>query len=373
MIHRLLVVCCVLCTASGCIMHMNGKLRHNSVHQASSVRDMQQQQVLDNLAMFMCYYNAMPYFSYPNQSGAQVSDQANIGGSASGGRPNSQPISVLPQLHSACPALLQRSQQEAYTVTPVNDPRKLELMRCAYQLAIRNCGCGAVSGDCPDCQTRFKVFYTGDPNGDISQGANGIVTSECLKTDCCWFHVGCEKCWHKHGSCDCYGEYCGIYVWVPPEGQDELAKLTLGHLGLRVARAAGEAHQAGRILHRFLWAADRAKAGRGQGDRRGGHRRAPEGTAERGAGRPGPHRAVPRLPAQARQGAAGGHDRSAGEEDAAGRRSDAREQAGLPARATPQRRPEGTVLSPRARSLRPQSAAIGHVSEHHAQLRGPTP
>ena len=146
-----------------------------------------------------------------------------------GGRPNASPfpffLSALGVSGTA-----QRSQQEAYTVTPVNDPRKLELMRCAYQLAIRNCGCGTVSGDCPDCQTRFKVFYTGDPNGDISQGANGIVTSECLKTDCCWFHVGCEKCWRKHGSCECYGEYCGIYVWVPPEGQDELAKLTLAIL-----------------------------------------------------------------------------------------------------------------------------------------------
>ena len=87
-------------------MHMNGKLRHNSVHQASSVRDMQQQQVLDNLAMFMCYYDAMPFFSYPNQSGAQVSDQANVGGSASGGRPNASPFPFFlscarPVRHSA--------------------------------------------------------------------------------------------------------------------------------------------------------------------------------------------------------------------------------------------------------------------------------
>ena len=92
MIHRFLIVCCALCSASGCIMHMNGKLRHNSVTQASSVRDMQQQQVLDNLAMFMCCYDAMPFFSYPNQSRPQVTDQANLGGTASGGRPNSSPF-----------------------------------------------------------------------------------------------------------------------------------------------------------------------------------------------------------------------------------------------------------------------------------------
>ena len=119
-----------------------------------------------------------------------------------------------------------------FTVTPVNDPRKLELMRCAYQQAVASCGRAAVSGSCPDCQTRFKVFYTGDPNGDIRQGANGIVTSECLRSDCCWFHVGCKKCFakHCHPRCVAVGEYCGCYVWVLPEGQDQLTKLTLAIL-----------------------------------------------------------------------------------------------------------------------------------------------
>jgi hypothetical protein len=76
------------------------------------------------------------------------------------------------------------------------------------------------------------VFYTGDPNGDIRQGANGIVTSESLKSDCCWFHVGCKKCMAKHCEarhcrCVAVGEYCGCCVWVFPEGQDQLTKLTL--------------------------------------------------------------------------------------------------------------------------------------------------
>ena len=36
----------------------------------------------------------------------------------------------------------QRTCLESYTLTPVNDPRKLELMRCAYQKAVRSCGIG---------------------------------------------------------------------------------------------------------------------------------------------------------------------------------------------------------------------------------------
>ncbi len=99
-------------------------------------------------------------------------------------------------------------------------------MRCAYQQAVSSCGYGSPSEHCPDCQTRMKQFYTGDPDGDISARANGIVTSECLKSDC-WFHASCCKKDVPKDCCNFVGEYCGVYVWVGPEGRDELAKLTL--------------------------------------------------------------------------------------------------------------------------------------------------
>src|SRR5207248_858492 len=56
--------------------------------------------------------------------------------------------------------------------------------------------------------------------------SKGVVTSECLKGPC-WFGVGCEKCLPKDCPCNFVGHYCGLYVWVLPGGQDELAKLTL--------------------------------------------------------------------------------------------------------------------------------------------------
>jgi hypothetical protein len=214
---------CLLCAASGCT-HV--QLRKNTVNQAVAASEMEQQQVLDNLAMFVCDINSMPFFSYPNQSGSQVTDTGNLGGSAAWTRPTTAPFPLIfgPAGFSLT---AQRSQQEAFTVTPINDPRKLELMRCAYQTAVGNCRCGAVSGDCPDCKTRFKVFYTGDPNGDIRQSANGITTSECLSPGCCWFHIGCKKCLPKDCSRLMVGEHCGVYVWVTPEGRDQLTKLTL--------------------------------------------------------------------------------------------------------------------------------------------------
>jgi hypothetical protein len=230
--HLYLLVGLLSIACSGCAAT---RLRCASAEQASAVGEFQQQQVLDNLAMFVLDYNSMPYFSYANQSADSVTDQAAINANATFTRVNTAPSSQLARIVSfLSPASLaasaQRSMNHAFTITPVNDPRKLELMRCAYQLAVRSCGRGAVSGTCPDCNTRFKVFYTGDPNGDIRQGANGITTSECLNSNCCWFHIGCKKCAPKHCDCTLVGEYCDCYVWVTEEGRDELTKLTLAIL-----------------------------------------------------------------------------------------------------------------------------------------------
>jgi len=54
-----------------------------------------------------------------------------------------------------------RTNQAAWTLAPVTDPRKLELMRCAYQRVISQCGLGYESVACPDCRKRFNKFYTG--------------------------------------------------------------------------------------------------------------------------------------------------------------------------------------------------------------------
>ena len=118
-------------------------------------------------------------------------------------------------------------------MTPVNDPRKLELMRCAYQTAVSNCGFGPVPRGCPDCQARFNTFYTGDPDGKISQLTGGAITSDCLKGPC-WLHVGCEKEVPKDCSCIPVGHYCHVYVWVCSDGRDELTKLTLAILDYAV-------------------------------------------------------------------------------------------------------------------------------------------
>jgi len=255
--RHLVCLGCLLVASGGC---MATRLQNNSDDAAVTVGSLQQQQVLDNLAMFVYDPNSLPYFSYPNQGTAIVSDQEAAGATPSLGRiagngtlstvqktvggtstANGQTVTTTNNL---LPAHLgdfmltalgfstsgQVTNQQSFTLTPINDPRKLELMRCAYQLAISRCGCRQPANGCPDCQSRFNTFYTGDPDGNIQQTSAGTVTSECLKSPYCWFHVGCKKDVPKHCECTPVGHYCGVYVWVTCEGRDELSMLTLAIL-----------------------------------------------------------------------------------------------------------------------------------------------
>jgi hypothetical protein len=232
----LILAACIALATAGCT-HV--QLEKNTVNEAYSVGDLEQQQVLNNLAMFVYNYNSMPYFSFPNQGATVVTDQGNAGVTAAWGRPitsggtaTSAPKKFGDFLLTAIgmSGSAQRSNQESFVLTPINDPRKLELMRCAYQIAVSSCGYGTPARNCPDCQARFNTFYTGDPDGNIRDSAAGTITSECLKSNFCWFCSGCEKQVPKHCPCQMVGHYCGVYVWVPPEGRDELTRLTLAIL-----------------------------------------------------------------------------------------------------------------------------------------------
>jgi hypothetical protein len=135
---------------SGCA---HTQLKFNTSRQAKTVADVHTQQVLDNLAKFARDPYALPHFSYPN-SGA-----ANVTSSLSGSTGFSfSPYRLLGWNTAGNGS---RSAAESYTMTPINDPRKLELMRCAYQQAVSGCRCGGMSAHCPDCIKRFNARYLG--------------------------------------------------------------------------------------------------------------------------------------------------------------------------------------------------------------------
>jgi len=153
--------------ASGCT---HTQLRFNTTKQAQTVADVHTQQVLDNLAKFARDPHALPHFSYPIAGASAITD--NLGGTAG--------INFANPITGSLNGTGSRNIQESYTMTPVNDPRKLELMRCAYQQAITSCGLGNQSGECPDCEKRINNFYLGDTNTTKTQDQtpNGNSISE---------------------------------------------------------------------------------------------------------------------------------------------------------------------------------------------------
>jgi hypothetical protein len=203
------------------------QLQKNTTSQAWALDEVYEQEVMNNLAMFAYDSGSMPWFSYANQSASIVTDQGSLASSLGWGRGTS---GTAPFLLNAIGASFgfQRASTESFVLTPVNDPRKLELMRCAYQKVLAAAGVGSLSGTCPDCQNRFTVFYTGAENGDINLKSKGIVTSDCLG-GLVWFGIGPKKCVPKH-CCTPVGCYCGTYVWVLPNQREQLAKLTLAIL-----------------------------------------------------------------------------------------------------------------------------------------------
>lgn len=211
------LVLALMCTC-GCT---HAQLRRNTVRQAQSVADIYQQQVMDNLAKFAYDYNSLPHFSTASGGTSQIQDQGTLSYT---GTWISSPVQTLnPQL--------QRQALESWTMLPVSDPRKLELMRCAFQTAIAPCLGRAPSGECPGCSKIFNHFYMGDPSIDIPHpNDSGYITSKCIDPGYCWLGIGCEKCAPKNCGCTFIGRYCGTCVWVLPGGQDELTKLTIAIL-----------------------------------------------------------------------------------------------------------------------------------------------
>jgi hypothetical protein len=214
MVRRLIIILLLTCVAAlaGCT-HV--QLRKNTIRQARTVSDIHLQQVMNNLAMFVYDPNSLPHFSFPSGSVSGVTDEGNLNFGLS--------WIVTGFDEAAFGGGASRSAEENFTMVPINDPQKLALMRCAYQTAVYRCGYGEVSKSCPECEALFEEFYGGP--GHAGQ------TQRCLDEESfCWFHVGRRKDVPRHCPCQYVGHHCGVYVWVGPEGRDELVKLALAIL-----------------------------------------------------------------------------------------------------------------------------------------------
>lgn len=204
-------------TTTGCT-HV--QLRSMTVRQSQTLTDIYEQQVLDNLAMFVHDGGSLPYFAFPNQGGSDVTDSIGGDGSIS--------FNFTRFTGAGFGGAAGRNMSESWTLTPVYDPRRLELMRCAYQQVLVNAGMLASDDYCPNPDLLQRIFYVGTTTGDSVEdytAKTGRTTPTCF-APYKWFNHGCQRP-DTTQCCGKFGEYCGTYVWLCPDGQAELSKLTM--------------------------------------------------------------------------------------------------------------------------------------------------
>lgn len=189
-----------LITFSGCA---HQQLRRNAVRQTQTLGDIHEEQVLNNLARFCVSQGATPSFATPSSGGATVnhSNQAN-------GGLNWSPFTLT----SASAGLNgSRSLSENWTLSPVNDPLRLGLMKCVYRYAT----CKDPAVGCTDCLEQLEKFFGKDfAVCDVPQCFFETSTSRPSKNSCCLK----------------YGEHCGTYLVVSENNFEQLSRLTMAIL-----------------------------------------------------------------------------------------------------------------------------------------------
>jgi hypothetical protein len=129
----LILTLCGIASLSGCT-HL--QLQANTTRQAKTVSTIYEEQVLDNLAMFVCDPYATPYFSVPGQGTNAVNDS---GGFTAG-------AGFAARFWKNFALTGTRAYQQNWVLNPVVAPNRLLLMQCAYQRAV-----GLSFDECSKC------------------------------------------------------------------------------------------------------------------------------------------------------------------------------------------------------------------------------
>jgi hypothetical protein len=206
----------------GCRTHLS--LRDNTLRTASTLTDLNYQQVLDNLARFETNPSSMPSVAVINAGTVTVADQKSINANAT----VSPTLSSAQQAGSGLPILSllfnpsgSRNVTENWSLQPVTDVDNLRRIRCAFQMVVLG---GREANPCIDCRELLERFYLGEQNDLRCVIPTG------------WYQTGCEK---DVPPCACYvGHYCDTWVWVMPEGLDGLTTFTMTVVDL----ATGKPH-----------------------------------------------------------------------------------------------------------------------------------
>jgi len=238
------------------------RLGQRTIHQASTLPELEYQQVLNNLALFATNSAALPWHVNLRDGTTQITDSVSAGAAVDIGPPSN----TLPQLFGSRTVVVQ------WGMVPVINSIELRLLRIAYRRAFG-------STEMPDAELRNELahelkhqffpdadqrdesdlFYdyesrsrrtyaefdshvttTNDENVCAEPPGWGGVRSP-LARDVCrqvgvidrqlariqpgWFHVGRRRDVPKNAGR--VGQHGGLYVWVDPDGRDALTEFTL--------------------------------------------------------------------------------------------------------------------------------------------------
>ncbi len=246
-----------LACLTGCT---SGRLRQRTINQGRTLPQLQYQQVLDNLAQFAANPSALPWHVNLREGTTQITDSISGGAALDTG----PPVTWFPELLGSRTAVAQ------WGMSPVIDAIELRLLRIAYRRAL-----GAPEMPSPefldelahelkdqfasnaDLRNESELFYEfqgkasrnsqeldahtittnddticdPDPWRDRSPLARnvcrkvGMILRNLAMIQPGWFHVGRKRDVPKDA---CYVGKCGTcYVWVDPEGRDQLTEFTL--------------------------------------------------------------------------------------------------------------------------------------------------
>jgi hypothetical protein len=253
-----LLFAAVACCGTGCTSR---HLCQRTVNQGRTLPELQYQQVLNNIAQFAVNPAALPWHVNLKEGTSQVTDSLSGGALVDLG----PPASTEPQLFGS------RTVVAQWGMAPVTDATELGLLRIAYRRAhglpdmpspeFLNELAHELKDQFPsnaDLRNESELFYafhgkasrdtreldartvtTNDdtfcgpaaPPGDRSPLARNV----CRKVDSIqrdlariqpgWFHVGRRRDVSKDA---CYvGRSGDCYVWVTPDGREELTEFTL--------------------------------------------------------------------------------------------------------------------------------------------------
>jgi len=195
---------------AGCQTHL--VLRDDAVKLSNTLADLNQQQVLNNVAMFVHNPSALPSLVAVTAGTASINEQHAFSGNATYAPTltfGQQGGGALPILTLLFNPTAQRQVTENWSMVPIIDTDHLQRIRCAFQLLVQD----APTTDCDHCQARLEDYFLGDaahPECVIPHG---------------WYHTGCKSEVPKDACfVACYRD---TYVWVMPDGLEGLTRFTM--------------------------------------------------------------------------------------------------------------------------------------------------